>query len=316
MAELLEPIRPTAVRYIKLGRGGRWVNASLDHGEVHFGYKRIPHEVALRGDWKAVHNAVRAGVRTEGKAKDQTREIQAFYEKGPDCLWITIERGHVWWAYAHPEVVWHGEDDAHGARFRRTIGPWRNHDIHGGPLRVDRLSTRLTSVAAYRGTICRVKEVDYLLRRVNAEDEPLLLEAQAVRDQMVTTAEKMIASLHWSDFETMVDILFTRNGWHRRSTVGGTMKDVDLILENPVSGETGFVQVKSAARISVYRDYVRRFEEDKVFDRMFFICHSPEGGLMEAHGATDSRIHLWVGRALADRVVKAGLYDWLLEKTR
>lgn len=57
----------------------------------------------------------------------------------------------------------------------------------------------------------------------------------------------MIASLHWADFETLVDLMFARMGWQRVSRVGGSQKDTDLVLIQPATGEAAFVQVKSKA---------------------------------------------------------------------
>ena len=68
---------------------------------------------------------------------------------------------------------------------------------------------------------------------------------------MVAAAEQLIAGLHWADFETLVDVILARGGWHRVSALGGTMKDADLIVEQSVTQETALVQVKSAASQSL-----------------------------------------------------------------
>ena len=43
-------ITAKTVRYIKLGKGGRWEKVSLERGELHFGHRNVPHELALTGD--------------------------------------------------------------------------------------------------------------------------------------------------------------------------------------------------------------------------------------------------------------------------
>ena len=48
------------------------------------------------------------------------------------------------------------------------------------------------------------------------------------------------------------------------------------------------------------------------YQRMFFVCHSPKG-LLSTEG--DERLHVWAGDRLADVVVKAGLFDWLIGRT-
>ncbi|HLC07910.1 MAG TPA: hypothetical protein VJK06_01345 [Methyloceanibacter sp.] len=89
----------------------------------------------------------------------------------------------------------------------------------------------------------------------------------------------MISWLHWVDFETMVDLIFARNGSQRVSKVGGTQRNVDLLLEQPATRETTSVQIKSRAGQAVLGDYLARFREDGSCDCMFFVCHTPLGEL-------------------------------------
>jgi hypothetical protein len=307
------PIDPTEIRYIKLGVGGKWVQPCFERGEIHFGHRLVPHDLCARGDWDAVIQHLADLGRRPSKAKDAAREIRDFYTLGPDCLWITFADGHLWWAFAEPEIVWLGdEEDGRGARMRNTVNGWHKTNIKGEPLRTDHLSTKLTQVAAYRQTICRVKEADYLIRHINAVDEPVVARAREARRAMVAVASEMIAGLHWADFETLVDLIFSRSGWQRVSRLGETQADVDLVLEQPSTGETAFVQVKSKASPSVLRDYIDRFRRNGTHDRMFFVCHSPTGAL-SVDGETG--LHVWAGDRLADAAVKAGLFDWLAERT-
>ncbi len=174
------------------------------------------------------------------------------------------------------------------------------------------MSTRLTQVAAYRQTVCGVKASDYLLRRINGIEEPVVARAREAKSAMIAVATEMIAGLHWADFETLVDLIFARAGWQRISRVGGTQADTDLVLEQPTTGEIAFVQVKSKAAQSVLDDYVGRFRRSNKYDRMFFICHSPTGTLSINDMAG---VHIWVGDRLADASVKAGLFDWLTKRS-
>jgi hypothetical protein len=309
----MTPIAPTEIRYIKLGSGGRWAETAFARGEVLFGYSTVPHDLCAQGDWDGVARLLVAGGRTPAKANDAVREIRDFYTLGPDCLWITFEEGHLCWAFAAPEVVWLGaSEDGQGARMRRTIDGWHRDSIKGEPLLADRMSTRLTQLAGYRQTICRVKPADYLLRRINGIEEPVLRQAREARAAMIAVATDMIAGLHWAEFETLVDLIFARAGWQRVSRVGETMADVDLVLEQPTTGERAFVQVKSTAGQAVLDDYVGWFRKSGAYDRMFFVCHTPKGRL----SANDTAgLHIWAGDRLADAAVKAGLFDWLTERS-
>lgn len=127
---------------------------------------------------------------------------------------------------------------------------------------------------------------------------------------MEVTAEA-IASLHWADFETLVEIMFSRSGWHRSSSLGGSQKLIDLALDQPTTGERAMVQVKSAADQRELDKYIAQCKEAGTFDRMFFICHSPKGTLQASGHAN---VHVWTGPALARTVVRLGLHDWVYER--
>ncbi len=157
-----------------------------------------------------------------------------------------------------------------------------------------------------------MKASDYLLRRINGIEEPVVARAREAKSAMIAVATEMIAGLHWADFETLVDLIFARAGWQRISRVGGIQADTDLVLEQPTTGEIAFVQVKSKAAQSVLDDYIGRFRRSGTYDRMFFICHSPAGTLSVDDTAG---VHIWAGDRLADAAVKAGLFDWLTERS-
>lgn len=305
------PVTATTIRYIKLGAGGVFARACLDRGEIQLGYHEVPHDLCAAGDWDGVLGHFVVTRRTIGKAKDSTREVQDFYTLDRDSLWITFADGFLWWAFAEPEVTWLSPRETPGAsRFRRTVDGWRNTTIHGEPLRIDGLSTRLTQVANYRGTICAVRAGDYLLRRLNGEAEPVLEAANAARVAMLASAKAMIAQLHWADFEILVDLIFARGGWQRTSVLGGTMADIDLVIEQPTLGESAAVQVKSRASQATLDEHIAWFTASGL-RRTFFVCHSPDGAL--STGGTPG-VHLWTGDPLAEVAVRSGLFEWLMDR--
>jgi hypothetical protein len=121
-----------------------------------------------------------------------------------------------------------------------------------------------------------------------------------------------LKSLHWADFETLVDIIFARSGWNRVSALGSTKKLVDLELEHPIINERAAVQVKSVASQNTLDSYVRRLDATEQYDRFFFICHSPKGSLNPPDERPD--IHVWTGPELGSTIVRLGLHDWVMEK--
>lgn len=241
-----------------------------------------------------------------------TREIREFYTLGPTCLWITFARAHLWWAFSEPTVTT-GQAESEGSATRPVLGRWRNDDVHGRPLRTHDLSSRLTQLAAYRGTICSVSAADYLVRRINGEEEPIVAAARTARDGLAEAVEALIRHLHWADFELFVDLLFARAGWRSVSARGGRMKDIDLVLEQPLTGERASVQVKSSADQRVLDACVATFADSASANHFFFVCHSSPGPLA-APAVTGGTVHLWTVEQLAVQAVDQGLTSWLMDK--
>jgi hypothetical protein len=309
-----KPISAHEVRYIRLGqRGGNWERLSLERGELHFGYGGITHEIGLSGDADAIARSSSSRGRDPKVATQDARQVLDFYRLGANCLWITFARGYMWWTFADPEVIWlGGSGKDHGERVRKTIGGWRNTDINGVPLCIDALSTKLTQVANYRRTICGVGPKDYLIRRINGVVEPLVKKSNKARTLMLDVMSEAIASLHWADFETLVDVIFARSGWHRASAIGGKQATVDLVLEQPTTGEKAAVQVKSRASQARLAIFIERADAAGIYDRLFFACHSPAGPLKSPSDRDD--IHIWSGRELAETALRVGLAEWVMEK--
>jgi len=309
-----EPLNPAHVRYIKLGAGGAWEASALDHGRLEWGSSNDPHEAAVAADWEGARAAYLAQRRAAGTATGYVRELRDFYTLGADTLWITFARDHLWWAFAEPEVIFRGQQsEGHASRYRRTIGIWRNTDLLGRPLAMTELSTKLTKVASYQQTMCSVEAAQYAVRRINGIEEPAVALAKAHYADLVGSIEAIVRQLHWADFELLVDLLFARAGWRRVSTLGGTMKNNDLIVEQAATGERASVQVKSAADQRVFDTCVAEFEASPLSNRFFFVCHSPRLSLSEPTSPTRP-VHLWTGSKLAEMVVAQGLSDWLIAR--
>jgi len=301
-------IATTAVRYIKLGPGGAWFDRCIREGLLEVGHATVGHDLASAGDWDAVRAAFAGNNPT--KASDFTRELRDVYTLPDTALWITIGQGRLWWAFAEPEVF-AVSGEGRGVRARNVIGKWSSQDQKSRPLLLDGLSTRLTKVAAYRQTLCKVEHADYLLRRINGIEEPAVVTARAAQTQMVASARALIEALDWRDFEVMTDLIFAQSGWRRVSAVGGSdQADTDLVLEQAATGERAMVQVKSSATQGVVDDYLARFLRGG-FSRGFLVCHSPRSAIS---APADAAFHLWLGDRLAEQAMAAGLLPWLIEK--
>jgi hypothetical protein len=101
-----------------------------------------------------------------------------------------------------------GDGTSHGEPARKVVGGWSNKDLKGQPLRISRLSTRLTKVTGYRRTICAIEAQQYLLRRINGIREPLLAQCEAAWDTNLRATSEAVMALDWRDFEILVDLFF------------------------------------------------------------------------------------------------------------
>ncbi|MGX9430516.1 MULTISPECIES: restriction endonuclease [Bradyrhizobium] len=122
----------------------------------------------------------------------------------------------------------------------------------------------------------------------------------------------MVRQLNWRDFETLVDLIFLRGGWQRISALGGDQADVDVVLSEPITGETAWVQVKSHSTQAELNDYLGRFERDGSCDRFFFVYHTATSTLTLP--ADHPKLHLWPAERIASAATRAGLFDWLVDR--
>jgi hypothetical protein len=120
----------------------------------------------------------------------------------------------------------------------------------------------------------------------------------------------MIQQLSWKDLELLVDLIFSTTGWRRVSRVGATQKTIDLELVLPTTSEKAFVQVKSRAGVADVREYVQKFEDAPIYERMFFVWHTGDIPQTEA----TSGVTLVGPHKLAGMVIDSGLSSWLRDK--
>jgi hypothetical protein len=85
-----------------------------------------------------------------------------------------------------------------------------------------------------------------------------------------------------------------------------------LVLKQPISGETAWVQVKSRSSQADLDDYLGRFERHGRFDRFFFIYHSATRPIRMRQ---QRQHHLWSVDRIASAAIDQGLLTWLSERT-
>lgn len=312
----MDQISPSKIRFIKLGAGGGWEGA-LDRGRLEWGTEDDRHVAGLTSDWAAVSQAYIAQGRIQSTATGYTNEARAFFDGDPDAMWITFARGRMWWCLADPEV--HVAADGNGTDavyYRATHGGWSDRDIDDRVLDLERLSTRLSQLQGYQRTICSLREDQEALcrRYINAVPDPVQAAVAAARLELRLHLQTLIQQLTWQDFEQLIDLALARTGWVRMSSLGGTMKDVDLVVEQSFTRERMAVQIKSSANQQVVDDHARRLDERNAGERIMLICHSPIGNLVVPPSTGSRRLELVQGSEVADLAINAGLVDWTIAR--
>ena len=104
-------------------------------------------------------------------------------------------------------------------------------------------------------------------------------------------------------------------GWIRVSVVGETLKDIDLELQSPITGENAVVQIKTAADKKTFDYYEAKFYEMNSFDKFFFIVSSPTPDLESYIKNNDSKVKIFSMYEIAELTISSGLTEWVISKT-
>jgi hypothetical protein len=313
----MDKINPTKALYIKLGRGGEYERECLaSPGKVHVGWGDIDHALCVMGDWKAVRERNLGIYKGKQTATNQANQLRLFYESGEEVLWITFYQGHLYWCFATTEII----PLPDGSRIRPTLQGWNNFDIKGKHLDTSRLSGSLLAMQGFRGTISKVREFDYLVRKINCESSPAEQKAVEARETLIHSLVAIIQDLHWKEFELLTDLIFRQAGWQRLGVLGKTQKDIDLDLLSPIDQERYKVQVKSAAGNREFQSFLSLAADAQGFTRYYFVVHQPSRGLLREveniKGEDKQLVKVWLPEDIARLVVNYGLADWLIAKAK
>lgn len=292
--------------YIKLGRHGKWEKSCIEQSQtIRFGFNKAPHEACIAKDWEKVERELKnAGYK---KIADTKRQIECFYTSDENVLWITFYAGQLWWRFSTKEITLH--DD--GSKTRPVIDSWKSADITGRPLEMGQLSGKLLKVQRFQGTICTIKERDYLVQKITGTLRPEVKVARNAQIELEKSIQIIIEDLTPKDFEILVDLIFREAGWRRVSVLGESQKTLDLDLISPITGERYGVQIKSEASVQEFEAFSRDIQ-GLHHDRFYFVVHSPKKGLTSSK-ETD-KIKLLFADSAAHLAVKYGLADWVIDK--
>lgn len=304
-------IKTSKILYIKLGKEGNWEKECIEKTQtLHLGYRETNHAHCLKKNWDAVKKEfIEKQKTTLGTATNHTRQVREFYEADNSVLWITFYGNQLWWCFSEPTVTLLSDS----TKTRPVIGKWSNKDIFGNNLNVDKLSGKLLKVQGFRGTICKINELNYILQKINGKELPEIIEAKKAVLILEKNIGQLIKLLQWKDFEILVDLIFTRAGWQRVGTVGKTEKTLDLDLLSPVTNERSMVQIKSTSNLKEFKEYSEAFKNMHGYSKLFFVVHTPDISLKNV--ASTDTIKLLILEHITKLAINAGLVEWIINKS-
>ena len=300
--------------YIKLGKGGEWEEDSIRNSKIRIGWLDIPLEYINKCKWKAIEIELQKTIKTPNALKRDLNALKKIYYADDNVIFITFYKSKLYWCkpkQTEPKVF---EDEI--SKYRLVNGKWSDKNIKDEILFSDRISGKITKVQGFRGTLCEVKDREYLTRLINGKPSREYESLEKSRNKLIEAVQDAIKHLFWKDFELLVDLLFRQSGWRRISILGRGQRDVDLVLENPITKERYLVQVKSSASNKLLADYARKFDANS-YKKLFFIVHSSTDKTLDTRDIKiDKNIEVVNSAKLAEMIVDLGLVNWLMEKIR
>lgn len=297
--------------YVKLGREGRWEKSSIQDGLVRVGWREVPLRDIVAGDWRAVRARIEKGTSDKGAATRDLHALQRIKNSTPKDVWITFYEGHLWWCRLREGAM---QEDA-DSRFRRTEAGWSNKDLAGRSLHFSRVPGGLIKTQGFRGTVCAVADGKRLERLINGEVSSEWLAVSQARSGLEENIGAAIRLLHWRDFEVLVDLVFRQLGCRRVGELGRMQRQIDLDLQEPISGDRYQVQIKAKAGKAELAECAEAFAPGS-YRRFYLVVHTPDSSLDEVEEEDEAAVHVIGPRQLATMVVDAGLITWVMDKTR
>lgn len=296
--------------YIKLGRYGKWEESSISESKLRIGWSQQYLGDINHGKWEVIREQLSRKLSNKGEVTRNLNALRLICDSTSQDVWITFHASRLWWC----KVDSVGVLEDHISKYRKVVGSWSDRDIHGNLLLINRIPGELSKIQGFRGTACRVKELETLRRLLNDEPSPEYNEIEGSRTALIHSIEKGIKKLHWKDFETFVDLLFRESGWRRLSMIGETMKYADLELEDPITRDLYQVQVKSRATLADFENYSKQFSGHG-YRKLYFVVHSPNPKLARCQGYSP-HVELVLPHRLSEMAVDLGLVSWLMNRIK
>jgi hypothetical protein len=297
--------------YIKLGQRGVWEESSIAENKLRIGWPEQSLDDINNGNWAVIEKQLRESIPHKISAIRDFNSLKTICNSTIDDIWITFYSSRLWWCKIYNNEVF--EDSV--SKYRKVKDRWYDHDITGKKLLISNLPGRTAKIQAYRATQCKVNETAELRRLLNNEPSPEYIELNEAKSILISKVESGLKRLHLKDFETLVDLIFRQPGWRRLTSLGKTMKYVDLELEDPITGDLYQVQVKSQSTLQEFNEYSKQFS-DREYRKLYFVVHSPDISLAQVDWKEKDNVELLLPKRISEMVIDLGLINWLMKKIK
>ena len=297
--------------YINLGEKGIWRESSIQENKIRIGWTNISLFDINEKKWNIIECQIQKDSKNKASATSDFNALKSIIESTDEDIWITFHASKLWWCKVGESKIY--ED--HISKFRKIKGKWEDCNKNGKPLIINQMSGKLTKTQGFRGTACKFEAKEELNRVLNDRPCPEYQEISEAKTTLINAVAIGLSTLHWKDFEILVDLIFRNSGWRRISLLGKAMKYVDMVLEEPITGDLYQVQVKSSAAKSDFEEYLKQFSS-KDYRKLYFVVHSPAADLNNYRPPLGKNVELILPNRLAGMVVELGLINWLMEKIR
>ena len=131
---MIPKIKPTRVRYIKLGEGGGWEQECIAKNIIRIGFGSAQSErfaACEAARWDRLAASFVGNGKTKGTATRFTNELRLFFEDDGSILWITFVGERLYWGTVTRAKAKQSPDG--DGVWRAMQGGWHCTDVNGEP---------------------------------------------------------------------------------------------------------------------------------------------------------------------------------------
>ena len=238
--------------YIQLGSQSQLAERAINGNCLIVAYPDAPHDDIIKhgGGDDAVIDGINSLPSVSSKDKGVLRD---FYTERK-AIWITFWDMRLWWTFAKGGVT--AQPDAiEGELKRRGTTGWSCESLRGDMLYLHNIGGVFKIGKGTMRPVHGVPENDesrfsYLRNLILGE------KTLGRTNDEVEKAKVMISRLDGNQLEWFTEVLFNEMEERRVSPVGGTQKDIDMVMEKGNRTLT-FIQVKGRGNVGNWAQFVR-----------------------------------------------------------